>query len=58
MTLKVDLEREFFKVAKNLETYEEVKKQFLERINEISDKWLDSKFRLGILGLKDKDNEE
>lgn len=52
MPLKIDLEREFFKAAKNLETYDEVKEQFLIKIAQISEEWLDNKFRLGILGLK------
>jgi len=52
MTPKLDLEKEFFKTAKNIETYDEAKKQFLARIKQISEKWMDDKFRLGILGLK------
>ncbi len=48
----VDLEREFFKAAKDIDTYSKARKQFMKRIKEISDKWIDDKFRLGILGLK------
>ena len=54
MALKVDLEREFFKVAKNLETYDDIKQQFLARINELSEDWIDNKFRLGVLELKSR----
>lgn len=58
MAKKIDLERTFFKVAKDLETYEEVKEEFIKHINEFSEKWLDDKFRLGVLGLKNfRDNQ-
>lgn len=52
MPLIIDLEREFFKAAKDLETYDEVKEQFLAKIKQISEQWINDKFRLGILGLK------
>lgn len=48
----IDLEREFFRTAKNLETSAEAKQQFLAKIKEISEDWIDRKFRLGMLGLK------
>jgi hypothetical protein len=57
MPKKIDLEREFFRVAKNLETKEETKQQFLQRISELSNDWIDDKFRLGILGLKSKEEK-
>ncbi len=57
MPKKIDLEREFFKVAKNLETKEEAKQRFLQRIGELSQEWINDKFRLGILGLKSKEDK-
>ncbi len=53
--MKIDMEREFFKAAKNVETYSEAKKQFMARINEISEEWINKKSRLGILGLKENE---
>jgi len=52
MASKIDLEREFFKAAKDLDTYRSAKKVFLSRVNQISEKWIDNKFRLRILGLR------
>ena len=52
MPLTIDLEREFFKVAKDLVTRKKVKREFVSRIKEISEEWIDNKFRLDILGLK------
>lgn len=52
MPPKIDLEREFFRTAKNLETYAEARKQFLAKIKEISEDWIDRKFSLGVMGLK------
>ena len=48
----IDLEHEFFKAAKNLATHAEAKQQFLARIRQISEEWIEDKFRLGISGLK------
>jgi len=48
------LERKFFKAANDLDTYAAAKEAFLLRINQISEKWIDNKFRLRILGLEDK----
>ncbi len=52
MPPKIDLEREFFRTAKNLETYKEVRKRFLAKIRELSEGWIDRKFSLGVMGLK------
>ncbi len=52
MSLKIDLEREFFKVARDLSKEKQIKKQFLKRVNSLSEDWIENKFRLGILGLK------
>lgn len=48
----IDLEREFFRAAKDINTYLEARKNFLGRVKEISESWIDNKFRLGVLGLK------
>lgn len=52
MPPKIDLEREFFKTAKDIDTYSKAKKQFMKKIKQISESWIDNKFRLGVLGLK------
>ena len=52
MPLTIDLEREFYKVAKDLLKREEVKKEFVSRIKKLSEDWIDNKFRLDIAGLK------
>ena len=54
MSSLINLEKEFFHIAKDLETKEEVKKQFLEKINRMSEEWINNKFRLKIYGLKNK----
>jgi hypothetical protein len=51
-SLKIDLEREFFRVAKTLETKHAVRQEFLARINELSEDWIDNKLRWDIAGLK------
>ncbi len=48
----INLEREFFKIAKYLDNYSNTKNQFISKINKISEEWIDNKFRLGVLGLK------
>ena len=48
----INLEREFFRIAKDLESKREVKKQFLNQINNMSEEWINNKFRLRINGLK------
>jgi hypothetical protein len=54
----IDLEREFFKAVKDIDTYSKAKKQFMAKIKEISESWIDRKFCLGVLGLKHvKDRE-
>ena len=52
MSSLINLEREFFRIAKDLETKEEVRKQFLEKINNMSEEWINNKFRFRINGLK------
>lgn len=52
MPVIIDLESEFFKAAKDLESYSKARKQFIKRIRQISKEWIDDKLRLGILGLK------
>lgn len=54
MSSLINLEREFFRIAKDLETKEEVRKQFLNKINEMSEEWINNKFRFKIYGLKNK----
>jgi len=53
MSLNIDLEREFFKAAKDLEKKVEVRQEFLVRVNKISEDWIDNKLRWDIAGLKD-----
>ena len=53
----IDFEREFFKVARNLETKEEVKKEFMAQINRFSDEWISDKLRRDILGLEEQDDD-
>ena len=53
MSVIIDLEREFFKVARDIDKYKDAKEQLLKRVTAISEEWLDNKFRLGILGLKE-----
>lgn len=48
----IDLEREFFRIAKDLESKEQIKKEFLNKINEMSQDWINNKFRFKINGLK------
>ncbi len=52
MAKTLDLERHFFKVAKNLETRKEVKETFIKEVTEASEKWIDNKLRFRIMGLK------
>jgi hypothetical protein len=52
MSSLINLEREFFKVAKDLESKSEVKRQFLNQINNLSEDWINNKFRFRINGLK------
>ncbi len=52
MPLKIDLEREFFRAAKDVGTYSKAKKQFMARIKQISEMWIDDKLRTGVLGLR------
>jgi hypothetical protein len=54
MAKLVDFEREFFKVARDLETKDEARQEFLKRISELSEEWIDDKLRLRIAGLKDE----
>ncbi len=52
MPVIIDMEREFFKAAKDIDTYSKAKKQFLAKIKGISDKWIDRKFSIGVMGLE------
>ena len=52
MSPSIDLEREFFKAVKDIDTYSKARKQFMKKIKQISEEWIDDKFRLGVLGLK------
>ena len=52
MAATINLEREFFRIAKDLDNYTDIKDNFLSRITQISKEWIDEKFRLGICGLK------
>ena len=54
MSKKIDLEREFFKAVRDIATRKKAKEAFILRISQISEEWIDDKFRLGILGLKNK----
>lgn len=54
MSSIINLEREFFKLAKDMESKKEVKKQFLNQINNMSEEWINNKFRFRINGLKNK----
>ena len=53
MSRIIDFEREFFKVAKDLETKAEVKQEFLIKIAFLSEDWIDDKLRWDIAGLKE-----
>ena len=55
MSRIIDFEREFFKVAKGLETKSVVKKVFVARIRQMSEDWIEDKLRRNILGLEDED---
>ncbi len=52
MSSLINLEREFFLIAKDIESKKEVKKQFLNQINNMSEDWINNKFRFRINGLK------
>lgn len=52
MSSLINLEREFFRIAKDIESKKEVKKQFLNQINNLSEEWINNKFRFRISGLK------
>lgn len=54
MGLKLDLEREFYQAAKNLETKSEVREEFVKRVQGLAEDWIDNKLRFVILGLKEK----
>lgn len=54
MSSLINLEREFFYIAKNLETKQQVKQEFLKKINTLSEDWINNKFRFKIYGLKNK----
>ncbi|MBU1111812.1 MAG: hypothetical protein ABIG93_01580 [archaeon] len=54
MGRKIDFEREFFSVAKGLETKLEVREGFVKKIQEQAEEWIDNKLRFVILGLKDR----
>lgn len=53
MSCILNLEREFFKVAKDLEKKSEVKPLFMKKITEHSEEWIDDKLRLNFIGLED-----
>ncbi|MBU2561629.1 MAG: hypothetical protein KKD17_04980 [Nanoarchaeota archaeon] len=53
MSRLIDLEREFFKAAKDLEKKSQVKQEFLVRVNKISEDWINDELRWDIAGLKD-----
>jgi hypothetical protein len=55
MSRIIDFEKEFFKVARNLDTKVEVRQEFLSRIEELSVDWIDDKLRRDILGLNDRE---
>jgi hypothetical protein len=54
MPKTIDLEREFFKVAKDVETYKEVKVKLSKRMREILEDFMEYKQRQDILGLQEK----
>ena len=54
MSSLINLEREFFRIAKDIESKKEVKKEFLNKINNMSEEWITNKFRFKIYGLKNK----
>ena len=54
MPPKIDLEREFFKAAKDVETYKEVKVKLSKRMIEILEDFMEYKQRQDILGLQEK----
>ena len=53
MSCIINFEREFFKIAKDLETKSEAKQEFMARISYLAEDWIDSKLRWDIAGLKD-----
>ena len=53
MSCIINFEREFFRIAKDLERKEEVRQEFLAKISALSEEWIDGKLRLGLAGLKD-----
>jgi hypothetical protein len=55
MSCIIDFEREFFNIAKNLESKSEVRSVFLARINELAEDWINDKLRWDIAGLKDEE---
>ncbi|MBU2561634.1 MAG: hypothetical protein KKD17_05005 [Nanoarchaeota archaeon] len=54
MSLKIDLEREFFKAARDLEKKSEVKREFMTRTQKLSEDWIDNKLRWDIACLKEE----
>ena len=54
MPKMIDLEREFFKVAKDLATKGETRVHFMIKINKLAEEWIDDKLRLGIAGLENE----
>ncbi len=54
MCKTIDLEKEFYKVAKELETKTAVRDEFLRTVTSKSEDWIDQKFRWEIMGLEDE----
>ena len=52
MTPRLDMEREFFKAVKDCESYDEAREQFMTRMKNISENWIDIKLMMNIKGLK------
>lgn len=48
----INLEKEFFRITKDLESKREAKQEFLKRINNLSEDWINNKFRFKIGGLQ------
>ncbi len=52
MGKRIDLEREFYIVARDLKSEKEARKKFVKRIKSLSEEWIDNKYRLGVMKTK------
>ena len=50
----LELEREFFKAAKDLKYYEDVRRKFLKKVKELAEDFIDYKIRCTVSGLEHK----